>query len=393
MNIGIDLRALLNKVKTGVGEYTEELVTHILATPTEHHFFLFYNSLHPAEHLEKYSLYPNVTLVATGWPNKVFNATTWALSAPSIDRIIYKKTKKKIDVFFSPNVNFTALSPTTPHILTIHDISFEFFPEYFSYKQRLWHAAINPRTTAQNATVIITPSEHTRRDVIDYYGIAEHRVRVVRPGLSSSIIEQLNHLTPNDLTHLHQKYRLPEKFILFLGTIEPRKNILTLVRGFEDYKKRSPESPFHLVIAGAAGWNNHELFEYIAHSPFRNNIHHIGYVDSRDKAALYKSASLFVYPSFYEGFGFPVLEAFAAGTPVLTSSRTSLSEVGGDATYYIHPKHPTDIAEGIQRISTSPSLREHLITRGHEQGALFSYRTMAHEWLAIAESIAQKNSH
>jgi glycosyltransferase involved in cell wall biosynthesis len=392
MNIGIDLRALLNKVKTGVGEYTDELVTHILATPTEHHFFLFYNALHPAKHLEKYSLYPNVTLVATGWPNKVFNATTWALNIPSIDRIIYKKTKKKIDVFFSPNVNFTALSPTTPHILTIHDISFEFFPEYFSHKQRLWHAAINPRKTAQDAAAIITPSEHTRRDVIDYYGIAEHRVHVVRPGLSSSITEQFNHITQDDLTHLNKKYHLPEKFVLFLGTIEPRKNILTLVRGFEDYKKRSPDSPLHLVIAGATGWNNRELFEYVAHSPFRSAIHHIGYVDSEDKAALYTRASLFVYPSLYEGFGFPVLEAFAAGIPAITSSRTSLTEVGGDAAYYTHPKHPTDIAEGIERISTTPSLRENLVARGYEQAALFSYRTMAHEWLAIAERIAQKKS-
>ena len=199
MNIGIDLRALLNPVKTGVGEYADELIMNILGTPNQHRFFLFYNAVKPAPHLEKYSSYPNANLVATRWPNKVFNAATALFNYPRIDALIKKQTGQTIDLFFSPNLNLTALSSTTPHFLTIHDISFEFFPECFSRRQRLWHAAINPREVSRRAAAITTPSEHTRRDVAEYYGVDERKIHVLMPGLSSGFNTHLAALDTEQL--------------------------------------------------------------------------------------------------------------------------------------------------------------------------------------------------
>lgn len=387
MRIGIDLRALLNPTKTGVGEYTEELVTNILASKTEHEFFLFYNSFHPVPHLTKYHQYPNTTLVATHWPNKVFNAATWGIERPRIDRIIESKTGKKIDLFFSPNLNLTALGLHTKHLLTIHDISFEFFPEFFSRKQRLWHYAIDPRSTARRATAIITPSEHTRRDVADYYDVSPERIHVVQPGLSADFKAQIPHLTPERLAAVRGHYHLPEKFVLFLGTIEPRKNIDTLISGFEEYLDRTKDVSLHLVVAGAPGWNNGPLLKRLQTTHYHSNIHHLGYVAPEDKAALYRLAEMFVYPSFYEGFGFPILEAMAVGTPVITAQRASLGEVGGDAVYYVHPHHSIDIADGIERLRTIPILRTDLIARGYHQVALFSYERMAADWFKLIEHI------
>lgn len=388
MHIGIDLRALLNPVKTGVGEYAEELITTILSTPSSHEFFLFYNSLEPTPHLEKYSLYPHATLVATHWPNKVFNATAWGIERPRIDRIIQSKTGKKIDLFFSPNFNLTALTPTISRLLTIHDISFEFFPEFFSRRQLAWHRAINPRATARSATAIITPSENTRRDVIDYYGIDPKKIHVLQPGLAAGFKKDVAGLEPARLATVRSLYQLPEKFILFLGTIEPRKNIGTLIRGFEEYLHRTKDTSLHLVIAGAPGWNNAPLLKRLTTSPYQKNIHHLGYVASADKAALYRLATLFVYPSFYEGFGFPLLEAFATGTPVITAKRASLGEVGGKAVYYVHPHHSRDITEGIERIMSLPSLRSNLVAQGYERLKHFSYEGMAKNWLNLIERIA-----
>ena len=260
MNIGIDLRTLLNPLKTGVGEYASELITHILMSNRGHDFFLYYNAAFTASHLEVFTSFPHTHLVATHIPNKLMNSSTVLLGRPHIDRLIRRATGSTIDFFFSPNLNITALSPNMPHVLTIHDISYEFFPHFFSQKQRLWHKAVNPRALARQARAIITPSTHTAHDVCDYYNIDPTLIHVIPPGLATEFKTSLDKLSPNDITRITATYNLPARYLLFLGTIEPRKNIPTLIKAFEHYVNHYNDNENHLVIAGAPGWNSKAFY-------------------------------------------------------------------------------------------------------------------------------------
>ena len=178
------------------------------------------------------------------------------------------------------------------------------------------------------------------------------------------------------------KYNLPDNFILFLGTIEPRKNILGLIEAFEKSYSSLP-LPYSLVIAGAPGWNNKKIYERAATSPLKERIKFIGYVESEDKPALYASASLFVYPSFYEGFGFPALEALASGVPVITTNRSSLPEITGPSAYLVNARYPGQLSEAITKLLTDQNLRERQIKNGLVQAEKFKWKKAAGEFLEV----------
>lgn len=246
--------------------------------------------------------------------------------------------------------------------------------------------------------------------MITYYKIPENKIKVLYPGISLpplskgrlggvavdvsvdsavDVAENMSQtigkppLTPpwkGGEANLKQKYSLPKKYILFLGTIEPRKNILALIEAYEMAHARL-HNPIDLVIAGAPGWKSKSIFKRINHSPLRKQIHIINYVAPEDKYDLYRSASLFVYPSIYEGFGFPVLEAMQAGVPVITTNRSSLPEITDGAAYLINPHRPDEIAEGIERILSSPVLHNYYFRAGLKQAQKYNWEKTAREWL------------
>ena len=322
----------------------------------------------------------NIHYAPTRWPPKLLNASIALTGAPKLDRLLEKNTGIHINCFFSPNLHFTALSPSVRHILTIHDLTFHLFKNYYTPRQRLWHRLVNPKKQCQNARQIITPSENTKRDLVDYYQIPAEKIKVLYPGLSSSF--GLHSLT-SDITN---KYSLPKNYILFLGTLEPRKNILGLIEAFEQAYP-SLSNPHSLVIAGAPGWKNHRVRARIHASPLKNQIKLIGFVAPADKPALYRGAGLFVYPSFYEGFGFPALEAMAAGVPVITSNRSSLPEVTGSAACLMNPHRPDEIAQGIKYLLSNSAAREQAIKNGLEMTARFSWKKTAQAALALFRSV------
>ena len=396
MNIGIDIRALMAPQRTGVGEYTYELLNALFSLDTENEYFLFYNSfVDVSQYIPKWEQ-ENVHYVATRWPNKLFNTSVRLLKIPTFDSLTTHQqwnnppaclaSKRageagrtveqfELDYFFSPNLNFTALTKNVKHILTIHDLSFEFFHDCFSWKQRLWHRLVRPRKQCERAHRILTPSENTKRDVVEYYGVPEEKVKVVRPGIAVGFREQ----GIRNKEQLKKKYRLPEKFFLFLGTIEPRKNILGIIQAYRAYCSLFPDS-CSLVIAGAPGWNNLAIMRAIYATP---NVHYIGYIEPADKSALYQLARVFVYPSLYEGFGLPVLEAMASGTPVITSNRSSLVEVAGEAGYLVNPYNTTEIARGMEVLTHDESLRAILIEKGYKKLEHYSWQRSAKDFLRI----------
>jgi len=375
MRIGIDIRSLQGPYRTGIGTYTAELLNALFKIDLTNEYFLFGNSV--GQPIKITWSQPNVHLIYTHYPNKILNAGLCVFNQPKLDTLLAKSAKiKNLDYFFSPHLNFTALSPTTKHIITIHDLTFALFPEFLTYRQQLWHHLVWPKKQCEQATLILTPSENTKRDLITYYKIPESKIKVLYPGITIPPSEGGSRgvLANSSLSHL------PEKYILFLGTIEPRKNILALIEAYEMAHTKLT-NPISLVIAGAPGWKSKSIFNHINRSPLRKQIHVINYVAPEDKYELYHSASLFVYPSIYEGFGFPVLEAIQAGVPVITTNRSSLPEITDGATYLVNPHRPDELAEGIERILSSPILHNHYSIAGLRQVQKYNWEKTAREWL------------
>lgn len=375
MNIGIDIRPLMTAPRTGVGEYTYELLNAIFNIDRANQYFLFYNSSRDVSANIPGWKFDNVKIAGSHTPNKFFNTSLGLFGRPRLDRMC----GTNIDTWFSPNLNFTALSRGVKYILTIHDLSFDFFPEFSTRKQYFWHKAVRPKKQCERAGLIITPSENTKRDIVDYYNISPDKIRVIYPGIRPA---QAGIKTEE----VRKKYNLPEKFILFLGTIEPRKNIVGLIEAFETLRTKYPVSD-HMVIAGAPGWKNKDIYARAKASTVADKIHFIDFVAPEDKSALYTAADAFVYPSLYEGFGFPVLEAMAAGTPVITSNRSSLPEVAGSAAYLIDPTRPEQMTLAINELISKPELRAWHIKKGYEQAVKFPWEKAAKEWLNCIQNI------
>lgn len=379
MKIGIDLRALAAGRHTGVEEYTRGLLGSLFELDRKNEYFLFFNAWRESKPdfswIEKY---PNVKLLRFRFPNKLLNLSLWYLSFPKLDRLL-----GGMDVFFLPNLNFAAFSKKVKVIVTAHDLSFEYFPETFSWKQRLWHYLINFRSLLRRADVILSVSHSTASDLEEVYRLPAEKIRVIPSGID----ERFQPMSRNDPTLLavKEKYHLPYRFILFLGTLEPRKNIESLLLAYETLEQTrvGEESQYELVIAGTSGWKSEALLEKIKHSPVREKIHLIGFVAEEDKPALYNLASVFVYPSLYEGFGFPPLEAIACGIPVIASHSSSLPEMIGDAGILIDPYRPDELLHALRGILSSKSLQADLKLRASERQRYFTWFQSAQGFLDI----------
>ncbi|PIR94337.1 hypothetical protein COT97_01855 [Candidatus Falkowbacteria bacterium CG10_big_fil_rev_8_21_14_0_10_39_11] len=340
MNIAIDIRSLMNPKRTGVGEYTLELLSAIFSIDKKNEYYLFYNSAKPVSIPD--INYPNVHLVKFSWPNKLLNTCLKIFTYPKLDKLINKKFNTKIDLFFFPNIIF--LATQCPYIITCHDLSFELFPHFFSCKRQLWHKIINPQKLFSQASKIIAVSNNTKTDLINSYTLNQEKITVIHSGLSSTF----NRLDLSDpgKERIRQKYKLPSKFFLYLGTLEPRKNIESLIQAFNIYKQ-DHHSSTDLVIAGTPGWKYRSIYQAAKQSNFSNKIHFIDYVDDHDKIYLYNLAEKFIFPSYYEGFGFPPLEALACGTPVISSHTSSLPEILQTHATYIDPYNINDLASAL----------------------------------------------
>lgn len=387
MKIGIDVRCLSEGRRTGVEEYTLNLLSRLFEIDRRNEYVLFFNSWKKSKAdfswLGKYS---NVTLKKFNFPNKLLNLSFWYLNFPKIDKML-----NEVDVFFAPNIFFGSVSKNTKLVLTVHDLSFEMYPEHFSPKRRLWHMFINPRKICRESKKIIAVSSSTKSDLVSLYGIDPEKVKVVTSGIS----EKFRPVDRNDsrLVEIKEKYGLPYKFILFLGTIEPRKNIIAVLRAYDQLQRFARQTGnenlqrHKLVIAGEKGWMGEKIFWELGKTKFRENVYLLGFIGDEEKEYIYNLSSLFVYPSFFEGFGFPPLEAMRCGVPVVSSNNSSLPEVVGDAGILIDPDKPDEIFHSFKEILTNSELRETLTRKGLEKSKEFSWEKAAKETLSAIENV------
>jgi len=301
-------------------------------------------------------------------PNKLLHAAMRFAGRPTLPRL----AGAEASATWMPNAHFAPAEPGERLVLTVHDLAYELYPEFFSLKQRLWHRAVDPRSLAARASAILAVSETTKRDVVERWGIAPERVTVTLEGADAA-----KPADPETVASVRAKYRLPERFILHVGALEPRKNHLGLLDAFHQLRPLSRFNGLGLVLAGPPGWNNAPIVRAIRRSPYRDDIRLLGYVPSAERAALYGSASVFAFPSFYEGFGLPPLEAMAAGLPVVASHAGALGEVVGDAGILTDPYRPSELADALAAVLDSPSLARLYAERGAARAAAFTWDASA----------------
>ena len=374
MTIGIDIRVLGVRGRSGVQEYVENLLAHLLPLDKSVHYKLFYTSFkHP---LRDYDWLhgQNVKVYRFKTPNQLLFYSSRVFDRPYVDQMI-----DGVDVFFSPHFLITALSPHVRRVTTFHDLSFEHFPEFFSWKQWLWHRFIQPARQARFSHRIISVSESTRQDLVSRYHIDPARITTIHSGIAP----QFRPLPRSLIEDFRKRKQLPARYILFLGALEPRKNIQSLVRAFNFLKRLPGFEDIHLVLAGARGWLNKGVRGAINESQQAQNIHIREEILDYERPFYYGGAELFVYPSFFEGFGFPPLEAMACGTPVIASNTSSLPEVVGNAGILINPYHTDDLTLAISSVLTDRHLLDQLKNAGLEQIRRFTWQKCAQKTLEV----------
>ena len=284
----------------------------------------------------------------------------------------------KYDLYWEPNFIPLRSIKSDKVITSVHDFSFLLYKE-FHPKERIDYFEKYFFSNIYKSDMIICFSEFTKQEILERVDLPEEKIKVIYHGLDHDLFRVY--------TDCKTDLDLPEKFMFCVGSIEPRKNLIGLLQAFNSLDA-AIKKEYHLVLAGFKGWENEEIMDMIKIN--QENIHYLGYISDQELAHVYNLATLFVYPSFYEGFGLPVLEAMACGTPVVTSYASSIPEVGGDAVVYCDPHEPKDIKEKILKLLTDHDLQQEKRTKGLNRAKMFTWERSAKEHLALFKKVLEQ---
>jgi len=375
--IGIDIRTLMDSYYSGVPAYTYRLVDEIIRQDRDSQYVLFYNAAQDMSGRIPDFRYANAEVVSTRYPNKIFNYLLQkTLGRPKLDSLL------RTDLFFMPHLNFAALERADRSLVAVHDLSFLRFPEFFSLRKTIWHTALQVKRSLKRFRYVIAVSQNTKKDLLDLVGLPEERVVVIHSGLP----ENCYPWDKNDkrLDQVRAKFHLPREFVLYLGTLEPRKNVRGTIQAFEECCERGlVGKDCYLVLAGARGWKYESIFRAWRASPFRDRIIFTGFVAEEEKIAFYNLAKIFVYPSFYEGFGFPPLEAMRCGTPVITANSSSLPEVVAQGGILVNPFDAGETAAALSQLYHNKELREKMVELGFIAAQNYTWSRTACQYLDL----------
>jgi len=309
-----------------------------------------------------------------GWRERL---SRWRTESPPA-RILWEQIvqpwaawRERLDLLHVP-VYVGPILSSCPVVATIHDLSFYLYPELFRPLNRIYLQSLT-RRTAERAQGLIAVSANTRDDIVRVLGVSEKKVSVIPNGVSSDLhpIDD-----PERIGALRRRYGLPDHMILFLGTLEPRKNIRTLLEAYALLRQRN-NLTHHLVIAGGKGWHYGEIYAAVERLGLEDRVMFPGYIPWRELALWYNAADLFVYPSLYEGFGLPPLEAMACGTPVVVANTSSLPEVVGDAGVLVDPNDEQALAKAMSDVLSDPVRQRALREAGLSRAEAFSWQATA----------------
>jgi len=385
MKIFIDAWSLQNPL-TGIGQYVRYLTQQLTCLDANNQYTLY--SLYEKNPVWRTLISPKPTLfyrVITKfrWAGLFLKAMQHVLYWPPMDRLLQVKDSDSHEktIFFFPNFVKWPLRKNAKSVIVVHDLGFLLCPQYL--RARTTHLLNRHLARSiKNCTHIITVSENTKKEILAHYPVTESKISIITPAVATDVFNAI--AQPIDATIIEQ-YQLNKPYLLFTGTLEPRKNIIGLLNAYAQLPCALQEQ-YSLVLAGGKGWLDHEIHEKLAQLSHLD-IRCIGYVPDDHLPALYRGASIFVYPSFYEGFGMPPLEAMACGAPVITSCTTSLPEVVGSAGLLIDPEQTQSLVDAMILVLTDPTLAATLRKEGLQQAKKFSWQTSAEQLLAIFQRI------
>jgi glycosyltransferase involved in cell wall biosynthesis len=368
LTIAIDASRTTVARRTGTENYALQLIRAMLKLETDHRFVLYFRDTPPP------GLLPDL-------PQVKKRVIPWRRVWTHI-RLASALLRDRPDVTFVPSHTLPLWFPG-PAVVTVHDLGYLYFPEAHPTLNRRY-LDWSTRHSVRRARRVIVDSLATSKDLAAHYGISESKMRLVYPGVDESLAPVRD---PHILAAARARYKLPERYLLFMGTLQPRKNIARIVQGYARWRAAQNKPDVALVLAGQQGW----LFD----PAWIEGIEGVilpGYVADMDVAALYSGALALVFPTLHEGFGFPVLEAMRCGTPVITSTTSSLPEVAGDAALLVNAREAGEIAHAIGRIVADQALRESLIAKGFEQTAQFTWKQAAEQALQVLENAAARRA-
>ena len=371
MLIGIDASRATLARRTGTENYSLHLIRGLLALESDHRYRLYFNRP-PRQELfgpraeQRILPFPRLwTHVALSWEMR---------SSPP-------------DLLFVPSHVLPLVHPRCS-VATVHDLGFHYYPEAHTLFQNVY-LRWSTRHNARASTLVLADSLATREDLVRYYHLAPEKIRVVYPGRDETLTPVTD---PTLLAAVRARYDLQQPYLLYVGTLHPRKNLVRLVQAFARLLSRpAAGSPRPLlVLAGQKGWLYAEIDEAVRRLGLEGHVRLPGYVPDEDLPALLSGALAFVFPSLYEGFGLPVVEAMACGTPVVCSRVSSLPEVAGDAALLVDPLEVEAIAAVLARVVGDEGLRRELIERGFERARQFSWQRCARETLDALEEAGRR---
>jgi glycosyltransferase involved in cell wall biosynthesis len=268
-----------------------------------------------------------------------------------------------------------------PTVVTVYDLSFLRFPEVFNRANRLYLGTFTP-PSLRRADRVITISESARQDVIELCGVPPERVTPILLAAD----ERFKPAAPAEVRAFRARHNLPERFVLYLGTLEPRKNVETLVRAYALLREQGSDDHV-LVLAGPRGWQYEPIFDLVKSLGLSDSVMLPGFVPAEEQALWYSSATVFAFPSRYEGFGLPLLEAMACGAPVVSSSASSLPEVVGDAGLLVDPMDVAGLSAALRELLEDEDRRQALAAAGRARASEFSWRRMASETVQVYREV------
>ena len=373
----IDIR-LLGKKRTGDEAVFFNLTKELLALDQEHEYWLLTDEKDPSVLLQLQNSLgcvdqKNVRIVSLSGKNRfLWNLVTlpWFLF------------RHRVDVYHTQYILPLCIPKRTRVLLHIHDVSFKAYPELIGWKDRFFFFFLIPRSL-RRASRILVPSQFTKDEIRRYYGTAEEKIVVIPNAVSDVFL-----VTSVGETALQEKYSLPKRFILFVGTLQPRKNIPLLIRAFAEVTKRIPD--IELVIVGNRQGHHFDsaIDSVIEELDLSMKVHFPGYIAEEDLPGIMRCASLFVFPSFYEGFGIPLLEAMSQNVPVACSDIPCLREVAGDAAQYFDPMSVASCQEKLYTLLIQKELRESVVALGKSRSSFFLWKKSATLLSRVYETLA-----
>jgi len=369
--------------RAGVGHYTTYLVNNLVTRSSKDTYVLFFDHHMPDSAIKELSSRSNVEIVR-------FPLSEYKRYLPfgySHVFVAQALSKANLDLFHSP-AYIIPLQYNKPSVITVHDLAIYRNPELFPPKQKFSQKVLVPNSLKKAAHVIAV-SEATAKNVRDLFKVSSERLSVIYEGFTKG-----PRVTVAKKNAVKNKFGIRERYIFFVGTIEPRKNLVALVKAFDQFMNDNYQRhrDLQLVIAGGKGWKHEAIFQAIARAKWSSNIRVIGYVTHEEKMGLLEDSLFFAFPSLWEGFGLPVLEAASLAVPVLTSKISSLPEVAGPGAEYVKPDSIKDIQRGITVLVKGAAKRKSLGNKGKLHAQQFSWRRCATETHAVYRQVVNSQT-